>query len=176
MHKHSTGPDTLCLVASQSVVLTVFIILDLPWKPTTKLGRSWHMLLLREVTCHHGTYWCYHAFRRSRSCWLLLRALGRFGLFLADALFPVLQFPASPSKAAFHSGSSCFAALGDCPEGSWPQSVVILKASAIRAPMASEDYYRAEPTGVYCQHFVLFPSFILPFSSLNKCSSFVLLL
>lgn len=115
--------------------------------------------------------------------WLVLsclqeeqEALGRFGLFLADALFPVLQFPACPSKAACHSWSSCFAAWGNCPEGSWPQSVVILKASTIRDPRASKDYYSAEPTEVYCQNFVLFPSFILPFSRLDKCSSFVLLL
>lgn len=42
--------------------------------------------------------------------------------------------------------------------------------------MASKDYYSAEPTEVYCQNFVLFPSFFLRFSRLNKSSSFVLLL
>lgn len=141
-----------------------------------KLSRIWHVLLLREVTCYHGADWWYHVFRRSRSCWLLLKDLGRLGLFLADAVFPVLQFPACPSKAECHSRSSCFAALGNCPEGSWPQSVVILKASTTRDPMASKDYYGAEPTQVYCQNFVLFPSFFLPFSRLNKSSSFVLLL
>lgn len=76
------------------------------------------MLLLRVVTRYHSADWCSHVFRRSRSFWLLLKTLARFGLFLLDSLFPVLQFPACPSKAARHSGSSCYAALGNSPEGS----------------------------------------------------------
>lgn len=88
----------------------------------------------------------------------MLKDLGSLGLFLTDTLLPALWFPACPSKAVCHSRSSCFAALGNFPEGGWPQSAVILKAFSIRDPVASKDSIT-----------VLNPQKVSLISELNHC-------